>query len=189
MTGCEREGAGLPRVCCVEMKNGLLTPSTRCLHTGQWPVLQPISPSKASSGVNTSRGVRNGRTGDGTRLADSSVFPRAQPDGLGSVGNGHLGPLVSVRVLTPKQELRVGLPGRSVPAVTGGNVMATWCSSNRKGSSPVTAPQVAVGRRNVRLGPRLKAAPAGMGCEERCVEQLRPSAASSQEPGPMATAP
>lgn len=92
MTGCEREGAGLPRVCFVEKKNGLLTPSTRCLHTGQWAVLQPISPSKASSGVNTSRGVRNGRTGDGTRLADSSVFPRAQPDGLGSVGNGHLGP-------------------------------------------------------------------------------------------------
>lgn len=65
MTECEREAEGLPRVGCVEMRCGLLTSSTRSLHTRQWAVLQPISPPKASSDVDTSTGLRNGRTGNG----------------------------------------------------------------------------------------------------------------------------
>lgn len=81
MTECVREG--LPRVGCMEMRCGLLTSSTRCLHTGQW--------ARPAAHLSIQGQQRHGHLHGGqkrphrkwARQLTTQSSPGARPEGLG----------------------------------------------------------------------------------------------------------
>lgn len=126
----------------MEMRCRLLTSSPGASTLGSGLVLQPSSPSKANSDSNTSTRVRNGRTGNGTRHADNSVFPHGpSPKASG------LSVMITYAHWVSVWSLRVGFPVEE-------HCCYNWWGFNhhvvasvtRKGSPQVTEPQVPAGK-------------------------------------------